>query len=173
MNQVYSLRCRDLKQVRNGSRLKLPQHTKIDAMLLNAHGSRNSLQNNFDETLQCCLAKDSLVGGNTATAVRERRPVALSVVRSMAETGLNDSAMELEVVGAPVVQEPLGHTVRNLQDYVQSQQRQIRLETDSENSQAVINVLDPMTAEVVRQIPSEDLLAVSCCLVTPYGRLRK
>lgn len=89
--------------------------------------------------------------------------VVLSAVRTMAGNCL---AKKSKTSDDPALKGGVAKTVKNFHDYVQSQQRQIRLKVDNENGQAVINVLDSTTDEVVRNIPSEELLAVS-------GRLYK
>lgn len=70
-------------------------------------------------------------------------------------------AAEAGVTSCAAATLPQGHNVQVLRDYVQSQRRQIHLETDRRNRDIVINVFDVITAEVVRKIPSVDLLVVS------------
>lgn len=48
-----------------------------------------------------------------------------------------------------------------LNDYVQSQQRDLRFSLDSESGRAVVRVLDSNTEEVIRQIPSDVALRLA------------
>ncbi len=132
----------------------MPQHTDIDTALLSIRSS----QNNPDERFSCYLANDFGVGAGVAATVCAHRMISLSVVRSVSHT--NPVSTEEVKDDAPAAQGHRGQTVRKLQDYVQSQQRQIRLETNDDRL-AVINVLDSSTDTLVRKIPSEKLLTVS------------
>jgi len=49
----------------------------------------------------------------------------------------------------------------NLNDYAQNLQRDINFSVDETTHQTVIQVIDSETDEVIRQIPSEDILALA------------
>ncbi len=63
--------------------------------------------------------------------------------------------------GEPSNQEAVRETVHNLNDYVQSQQRELLFEVDDVTGDTVIKVRDSKTDEVIRQIPSEELMALA------------
>jgi len=52
----------------------------------------------------------------------------------------------------------------NLNDYAQNLQRDINFSVDETTRQTVIQVIDSETDEVIRQIPSEDILALARAL---------
>ena len=60
--------------------------------------------------------------------------------------------------------EDLGRTVQELNELAQAVRREIRFSVDDSTGRTVINVLDAETEELVRQIPSEEVLAVAARL---------
>ncbi len=52
-------------------------------------------------------------------------------------------------------------TVQNLNDFIQRQDRALQFEVDEVTGDTVIKVMDSATDEVIRQIPSEELLALA------------
>ncbi|HEB94124.1 MAG TPA: flagellar protein FlaG [Gammaproteobacteria bacterium] len=52
-------------------------------------------------------------------------------------------------------------TVQNLNDFIQRQDRALQFEIDDITGDTVIKVMDSATDEVIRQIPSEELLALA------------
>jgi flagellar protein FlaG len=63
----------------------------------------------------------------------------------------------------------LKEAVSNLNDYVQNLERNLSFSVDEVSGKTVITVTDPENDEVIRQIPSEDLLAVA----RHYAELRE
>lgn len=63
----------------------------------------------------------------------------------------------------------LKEAVSNLNDYVQNLERNLSFSVDEVSGKTVITVTDPESDEVIRQIPSEDLLAVA----RHYAELRE
>ncbi len=59
------------------------------------------------------------------------------------------------------VTERLEHSVSQLNELVQSVQRDLHFSIDEFSGDTVIKVLDTNTAEVIRQIPSEEVLALT------------
>ena len=55
----------------------------------------------------------------------------------------------------------LKEAVSNLNDYVQNLERDLSFTIDEISGKTVITVTDPESDEVIRQIPSEDLLAIA------------
>lgn len=51
--------------------------------------------------------------------------------------------------------DPVQRAVMRLDDYVQSLQRELRFIVDAESGRGVVEIADPDTGEVLRQIPSE------------------
>lgn len=57
--------------------------------------------------------------------------------------------------------EPVNQAVEVLNEYVQSVNRDLQFSVDEASGRTVIKVLDAETQEVVRQIPSEEILALA------------
>jgi flagellar protein FlaG len=66
---------------------------------------------------------------------------------------------------AAPIEEKLEDVVKSLNDYVQSQQRELQFVVDEVTGRTVVKVYDAATDEMIRQIPSEQLLELSRRLV--------
>lgn len=62
-------------------------------------------------------------------------------------------------------------TVRKLNDLMAERQRSLSFRVDEASGRTVITVLDAVTSEVVRQIPSEEVLALARALEEARGLL--
>jgi flagellar protein FlaG len=51
--------------------------------------------------------------------------------------------------------------VSRISDYVQSLNRDLKFRVDQDTNQVVVTVMDQQSGEVIRQIPSEEVLAVA------------
>lgn len=60
-----------------------------------------------------------------------------------------------------VEQETIETVANKLEQHVQSIQRDLNFQVDEESGKTVISVFDAETEELIRQIPSEDLLKLS------------
>lgn len=91
----------------------------------------------------------------------------LQVTGSVAEERATTStAGALAANGTPRGQEKvnaatLEEAVRNLNDFVQNVQRNLQFDLDDESGRTVVRVLDAETDEVIRQMPSEEVLALA------------
>jgi len=61
----------------------------------------------------------------------------------------------------PLQGKALEQVVADMQDFVQSVQRNINFSLDDDSGRVVINVTERETGEVIRQIPSEDALRLA------------
>lgn len=57
--------------------------------------------------------------------------------------------------------EQLEQTVSDMQDFVQSVQRNINFQLDDDSGRVVINVIERDSGDVIRQIPSEEALRLA------------
>ncbi len=57
--------------------------------------------------------------------------------------------------------EKLDHSVRNLNDFVQSVKRNLQFSIDNDSGRTVVKVVDADTDKVIRQIPSDEVLAMA------------
>jgi flagellar protein FlaG len=65
----------------------------------------------------------------------------------------------------------LSRAVKDINDYVQNVQRDLRFSIDEDSGHTVITVLDSETEEVIRQIPAEEILAIARNLKAMKGLL--
>lgn len=63
--------------------------------------------------------------------------------------------------GAEGTREALQTTVDNLNQYAQSLKRNLQFSVDEESDRTVIRVVDSETKQVIRQIPSEEMLSIA------------
>ncbi|MCW9023764.1 MAG: flagellar protein FlaG [Gammaproteobacteria bacterium] len=64
-----------------------------------------------------------------------------------------------------MTQEKLEEVVSHLKEYVQNTQRDMDFSVDDETGRFVVKVIDSQTNEVIRQIPSEEMLSIARHLV--------
>jgi flagellar protein FlaG len=72
------------------------------------------------------------------------------------------------VAGTPPVAE-VKEAVSRLNQYVQTLRRDLEFRVDEGTNTVVVTVVDPSTKEVIRQIPSEEVLAVAKSLEQTQG----
>ena len=72
---------------------------------------------------------------------------------------------------AKPTEEELNKVVSNLNEFVQSVRRELQFSVDDDTGRYIVKVLNKETDEVVRQIPSEEVLAISSYLQTQAGLL--
>lgn len=77
---------------------------------------------------------------------------------------LPGSGETLPPAAAPADPAALSQVVSRLNDYVQTLRRDLVFRVDKETEKIVVTVVDPETGEVIRQIPSEEMMAVARAL---------
>ena len=109
------------------------------------------------ETLSTSVARQSLSSQkvnlkvvNTGGQARNQE------VSSKSEQNRDASAIDQEAV-----RDRLEDSVSQLKDLVQSVQRDLQFSIDDFSGKTVITVLDSRTAEIIRQIPSDEVLALA------------
>ncbi|VAX14257.1 hypothetical protein MNBD_GAMMA24-2030 [hydrothermal vent metagenome] len=68
-----------------------------------------------------------------------------------------------------VTKEDLAQAVSHLKEYVQHMKRDMDFSVDDKTGRFVVKVYDSETKELIRQIPSEEMLAISRHLVESMG----
>jgi flagellar protein FlaG len=58
-------------------------------------------------------------------------------------------------------QERLDRVVSQMNDFIQSEQRDLRFQIDEQSGETVISVLERESGELIRQIPNEDFLKLA------------
>lgn len=67
--------------------------------------------------------------------------------------------------------ETLNEVVSDLNEFVQTLRRELQFSVDEDTGRSIVTVLNKETDEVVRQIPSEEVLAISSFLKSHAGLL--
>ena len=80
-------------------------------------------------------------------------------------TAAVSAEVQAETRDIEVTQEALEEAVSQMKDYVQSLQRDMDFSVDDKTGRFVVKVIDSETKELIRQIPSEEMLAISRHLV--------
>ncbi len=93
-----------------------------------------------------------VASGSTGNVAEGRQTVAVAVIE--------EQSRETEVT-----KEDLEKAVSHLKDYVQSMKRDMDFSVDDTTGRFVVKVFDSETRELIRQIPSEEMLAISRHLV--------
>lgn len=71
----------------------------------------------------------------------------------------------------PVTQEAVAAAVQSANAYVQSVSTNLQFTLDEDTGHTVVKMIDIQTAEVLRQIPSEEMLAISKSIDRMQGLL--
>lgn len=73
--------------------------------------------------------------------------------------------VETQNVDVELSQEALEKVVSQLNAYIQNTQRDVDFSVDDSTGRVVVRVIDSESEEVIRQIPSEEMLAISRHLI--------
>ena len=93
---------------------------------------------------------------NTITEVANVYTQKRDVARTAEKTGLQPEKVDSKVTGLPVIDsETLNKKIENLSQIIQ---RNIEFSVDDDTGQSIVRVVDSDTGEVVRQIPSDQIL---------------
>ena len=87
------------------------------------------------------------------------------------ENPVGRSEVELKAVDVEETKDRLENSVQRLSELVQSVQRDLQFSIDQQSGKTVITVLDSTTEEVIRQIPSEEVLTLARNIETLKGVL--
>jgi flagellar protein FlaG len=88
-----------------------------------------------------------------------------------AGNGASAGGEALPVARAALAAQDLERTLRKLNEALAATQRNLSFRVDQGSGRTVITVVDASTHEVIRQIPSEEILAVSRALEAASGLL--
>ena len=61
--------------------------------------------------------------------------------------------------------------VQQIQSYLNDSQRQLQFQVDSGSGRTIVRVVNPETQELIRQIPSEEMLKLARAIGTSGGRI--
>jgi len=111
----------------------------------------------------------NLAGSAAATSVFPDRQ-ALARPANANEARPNEQAVVAESSG-PAKQQELEQAVKNVNDFVKPINNTLSFNLDQDTGQTVIKVVDLSTREVIKQIPTEEMLAIAKALDTMKGLL--
>jgi len=74
---------------------------------------------------------------------------------------------------APTGSDAIKQIARQINDFLQSTSSNIQFMVDAESSKVVVRIVDSQTKQLIRQIPSEEMLAISKSLDQMSGLLIK
>jgi flagellar protein FlaG len=75
-----------------------------------------------------------------------------------------------EPAAAPTPQQ-VEQAVQQLQSYLNDSQRQLQFQVDSASGRTIVRVVNPETNELIRQIPSEEMLTLARAIQTSGGNV--
>ena len=110
-------------------------------------------------------------------SLSSRNGINLKVVNAGNPGQISSAAVSAGSIGAGVnavdhgSNRQLENSVQRLSELVKSVQRDLQFSIDKESGKTVITVLDSTTEEVIRQIPSEEVLALARNIETLKGVL--
>jgi flagellar protein FlaG len=113
-----------------------------------------------------------MVGNSTSVTAAQARTQAPSTAaaagagKEVAQTG-----QDLPAKREPSPPQDITAAVRRLNELMAERGRNLSFHVDEASGRTVITVLDAATAEIVRQIPSDEVLALSRALELEYGLL--
>jgi flagellar protein FlaG len=61
--------------------------------------------------------------------------------------------------------------VQQIQSYLNDNQRQLQFQVDSSSGRTIVRVVNPETSELIRQIPSEEVLVLARAIGNQGGRI--
>lgn len=79
---------------------------------------------------------------------------------NVAKTSAVDSSFSAEADSENLAQQ-LDGAVSRINEYVQNIQRTLEFTVDAESGRDVVKILDKQTEEVIRQVPTEEVLAIA------------
>ncbi len=92
--------------------------------------------------------------------LREDDPTAGSVRQSSLQSEIAKRVGQDKEATQPLDKEELTKVVEEMNQFVQSIQRELRFSIDEDSQATVIKVFDSQTDQVIRQIPAEEILNV-------------
>lgn len=115
------------------------------------------------------LAHNAVSSSNAKQVASESTSTA-SEVSSTPEQFLSDSA---QTTNSQPSREQINQAMQEVQKALPSQARDLQFSIDNDTGRTVVKVVDPVTQDIIRQIPSEELLAITKAIDEFTGLLTK
>ena len=114
------------------------------------------------QPIQNQTAQLSVFSGSTLTAGTTQQEQGATKAESIKATqNMRPSADSLE---SAVDTKAVEAAVQQIQDFTQSMAKELHFSVDQESDRVVVKVIDSSTDEVIRQMPSEEVLAIAKAL---------
>ena len=85
---------------------------------------------------------------------------------------LPDTGQNLPAVATPAATpERVAQAVQQIQTYLNDTQRQLQFEVDQGTGRTIVRVVNPETHELIRQIPSEEVLQLARAIGSQGGQV--
>ncbi len=103
----------------------------------------------------------------TAAAPNTERPNSAATGKALPEDGKKVPP------AAPPAPTPdrVEQAVQQIQSYLNDNQRQLQFQVDSSSGRTIVRVVNPETSELIRQIPSEEVLVLARAIGNQGGRI--
>lgn len=105
------------------------------------------------------------------TAVMPRQQTAVTETSEAKAQGTNQPLLASNAASAPVRAEQLDSAVKAANDFVSGVNHSLLFSVDDETGTSIVKVIDKNTKEVIRQIPSEEMMVIAKALNTIKGLL--
>lgn len=99
-------------------------------------------------------------GAGAASGSSPAKPAAPEARQELPGSGNVVPSPEAEVA----TQSEVRRAISRLNDYIQTLRRDLRFTIDEESGRSVVRVIDSETGDLIRQIPSEEVLAIAQAL---------
>ncbi len=110
---------------------------------------------------------DSSVNIRSATALPTGRPDRQAAGKALPASG---QKLPPEPAKEPTPAQ-VEQAVQQLQSYLNDSQRQLQFQVDSASGRTIVRVVNPDTGELIRQIPSEEMLTLARAIGTSGGKI--
>ena len=118
--------------------------------------------------------QSSLSGAQLAIPPVAERPApkqSNSLTEPSAKVSAPEALQQRPQAADQTQRQDLAEAVKNVNEFVLPINNQLRFSMDDESDKMVVKVIDQTTKEVIRQIPSEEMLAIAKALDTMKGLL--
>lgn len=115
----------------------------------------------------------SALQGNAAPSLpaANLNPQRTAPAREPVQDAVTANAVQAPAKAEPASRDDLEQAVKEVNDFVKPINNSLSFKLDQDTGQTVIKVIDATSQEVIRQIPSEEMLAIAKALDTMKGLL--
>lgn len=116
----------------------------------------------------------SALQGNAAPSLPAANPNltrAAATARESTPDAVTAAVVQPPATSEPAARDKLEQAVKDVNDFVKPINNALRFNLDEDTGKTVIKVIDATSQEVIKQIPSEEMLAIAKALDTMKGLL--